>query len=195
MRATVQPAVADAPIDWDAGVLKALYGLVFSMPDREVAGVLVGVPPAGTETGLPFIRAAIPATQGYMPGQASLFLHQTWAQVHATMARHYAGLEAVGWYVSRAGQGTGLTEADVLNHRRWFARPDQVLLVVDSLTHHAAVYAWSGGQLVQLTEGAVARRYTRPPRSGFPLAGVGLLVVLGVALGIVAFVIAQALGG
>jgi len=195
MMATVQPSIAEAPVDWDAGVLKALYELVFSMPDREVAGVLVGVPPEGNATGLPFVRAAIPATHGFMPGQASLFVHQTWAHVHATMARYYAGLEAVGWYVSRPGQGTGLTEADILNHRRWFARPDHVLLVVDSLSHQAAVYAWSGGQLVRVTEGAVARRYTRPPRPGFPLAGVGLLAVLGVAIGIIAFVIAQALGG
>jgi len=192
---TAQPSIADAPVDWDAGVLKALYELVFSMPDREVAGVLVGVPPAGSETGLPVVRAAIPATQGFMPGQASLFVHQTWAQLHATIARHYPGLEAVGWYVSRPGQGTGLTDADILNHRRWFARPGQVLLVVDSVSHRAAVYAWSGGELVCVTEGPVARRYTRPPRPGLPLAGVGLLAVLGIAIGIIAYVIAQALGG
>ncbi len=195
MMATVQPSIVDAPVDWDAGVLKALYELVFSTPDRELAGVLVGVPSAGSETGLPLIRAAIPATQGFMPGQASLFVHQTWAQVHATMARYYGGLEAVGWYVSRPGQGTGLTESDVLNHQRWFARRDQVLLVVDSLSHHAALYAWSNGRLVRVTEGAVARRYTRPPRPGLPVAGIGLLAVLGIAIGIVAFLVAQVLGG
>lgn len=193
--ATVQPSIADAPVDWDDGVLKALYELVFSMPDREVAGVLVGVPPAGSGTGLPFVRAAIPATQGFVPGQSSLFVHQTWAYVHQTMARHYQGLEAVGWYVSRPRQGTGLTEADMLNHRRWFARPDQVLLVVDSAAHRAAVYAWADGQLVRVTEGAVARRYTRPPRPSFPFAGVGVLAMLGVAIGVIAFIIAQALGG
>ncbi len=195
MMATVQPSISDAPVDWDAGVLKALYELVFSVPDREVAGVLVGMPPAVSGTGLPFVRAAIPATQGFVPGQASLFVHQTWSQVHGTMARYYAGLEAVGWYVSRPGRGTGLTEADILNHRRWFARSDQILLVVDSLNHKAAVYAWSGAQLVRVTEGAVSRRYTRPPRPGFPIAGLGLLAVLGMTIGIIAFVIAQAMGG
>jgi len=158
-------------------------------------GVLAGVPPGGSGSGLPLVRAAVPATQGVMPGQASLFVHQTWAQVHATMARHYPGLETIGWYVSRRGQGTALTEPDLLNHRRWFSRPDQILLVVDSVSHRAAVYAWSGGQLAQLTEGPVDRRYMRPTRSAFPLVGVGILAVLGIAIGVLAFVIAQAFGG
>src|SRR5438105_1623989 len=105
---TVQASLADAPVEWDAGLLKALYELVFSAPDRELAGVLVGVPSEESSSGMPFIRAAIPATQGFIPGQASLFVHQTWAQIHATMGRHYPGLETVGWYVSRPGQGIGL---------------------------------------------------------------------------------------
>jgi hypothetical protein len=188
-------STADPPVEWDDGLLKVLYGLVFSAPDREVAGVLVGVPPEGSRTGLPLVRAAIPATQGFIVGQAALFVHQTWAQVHATMARHYPGLETVGWYVSRPGQGTALTQADALNHRRWFSRPDQILFVVDSTAHRAAIYAWGSGRLVKVTEGPIARRYTRPPRPRFPVAGISLLAVLGVALGAIGFIVAQALGG
>jgi hypothetical protein len=189
------PSVADAPVEWDHGLLKVLYGLLFSAPDRELAGVLVGVPPEGSHAGLPLVRAAIPATQGFIPGRAALFVHQTWAQVHQAMARHYQGLETVGWYVSRPGQGTGLTEVDVLNHRRWFSRPDQVLFVADSISHRAAVYAWASGRLVQVTEGPVAPRYTQPPRLRFPVAWISLLTVPGFALGAIAFIVAQALGG
>jgi len=35
------------PAEWDSELLKALYELVFSSTDREVAGVLVGSPSGG----------------------------------------------------------------------------------------------------------------------------------------------------
>jgi proteasome lid subunit RPN8/RPN11 len=189
------PARVETPVDWESDLLKALYDLLFSTPDIEVAGVLVGSPQNGSAGSLPLVRAAIPATQGYAPGQAALFEHQVWAQVNATMARYYAGLEVVGWYVSRPDQGTTLTAADVTNHGRWFARPDQILMAVDSRSHHAAIYGWTPDGLTQLSEGPVARRYTRPGRPGFPTAGVGLLVVIGIVVGALAFLVAQAIGG
>jgi proteasome lid subunit RPN8/RPN11 len=176
-------------------LLKALYELVFSVTDREVAGVLVGSTGESSESGLPVVRAAIPATEGFLPGQAALFTHQTWAHVHHTMARHYSGLEAVGWYLSRPGRGTTLTEADAANHVRWFGRGDRILLAVDSRSHRAAIYTLTGQRLVRVTEGPVARRYSRPPKPGVPAAGLALLSVVGVALGLMAFVIAQAIGG
>jgi hypothetical protein len=186
----------DQSAGWDSAVLDALYRLAFASPDREVAGVLVGdASPGASAAALPFVRAAIPATQGFVPGQASSFIHQTWAQVHQTMALQYAGLETVGWYISRPGHGTALAQADVINHARWFARPDQILLVVDSRSRRAAIYGWSGTGLRQLHEGPVARRYTRAPRPGFPGAGVALLTMLGVTIGTVLFLLAQAIGG
>jgi proteasome lid subunit RPN8/RPN11 len=188
-------AAPETPVDWDSDLLKALYDLVFSTPDHEVAGVLVGTRANGSSRGLPVVRAAIPATEGYVPGQAAMFEHEVWAHVNATMARHYAGLDVVGWYVSRPDHGTTLTAADANNHARWFARRDQVLMVVDSRTYRAAIYAWTADGLAQVSEGPVARRYTRPRRLGFPVAGVALLAVIGMALGALAFLIAQAIGG
>lgn len=185
----------EPPAEWDSKVLAALYQLAFATPDREVAGVLVGSVREGPRGGLPVVQAAIPATQGFAPGQAALFSHQTWAQVYDAMARHYRGLEAVGWYVSRPGQGTGLTDADIANHGHWFSRRDQILLMVDSRSHRAAIYVWSGRGLVRLTEGPVARRYTRPARPGFPYAGVSLLSVVGMAAGAIAFLVSQVIGG
>jgi hypothetical protein len=188
------PATLETPAEWDSELLRALYRLVFSAPDREVAGALVGSPPDGSAGDLPVVRAAIPATQGFAPGQASLFGHEIWAAIHDAMARHYEGLETVGWYVSRPGRGTEPTEADVANHRRWFARPEQVLLVVDSRSHRAAIYGWSAAGLVRYTEGPVARRYTRPAKPGFPLAALALLAVIGVVIGALAFLVVQAIG-
>lgn len=190
-----EAALAEPAPDWDSELLYALYQLVFSSPDREVAGVLVGSPADQSETGLPVVRAAIPATQSFVPGEASMFAYMTWAHVHEAMARYYAGLETVGWYVSRPGRGTGLTPQDVANHARWFGRPGQILLVVDSLSHRAALYGYGPGGLVPLTEGPVARRYTHPAKPRFPLAATGVLAVAGATCGALVFLIAQALGG
>jgi hypothetical protein len=188
--------IAEPPtVEWNSGVLGALYELAFAAPDREVAGVLVGLAPHQSPTGMPLVRAAIPVTQGFMPGQASLFVHQTWAQVHRTMGRHYPQLETVGWYVSRPGNGIAFTDADELNHSRWFAQPEQVFLLVDSVGHQAAVYGWRGNRLALLTDGTVARRGTGSQRHGTPAAAIGILIIIGAAVGAVAFILAQALGG
>jgi hypothetical protein len=191
---SLQPSVGGASTEWNTELLAALYELVFSTPDREVAGVLVGIGAEQTG-GLPLVRAAVPATQGFTVGQASQFTSQTWAQAHADMARYYQALEPVGWYVSRPGYGTGLMEADVVNHSRWFARPDQILLIVDSSTHHAAIYGWVAGRLTAVAHGAVTRRAGMRRRKRFPAAAVGLLIIIGITLGVICFIFAQTLGG
>jgi len=80
--------------------------------------------------------AAIPATEGFVPGQAAMFEHHVWARVTATMARHYSarGRRLV---CEQTRSGTKPTDADVLTHQRWFARPDQILMTVDSTAHEA----------------------------------------------------------
>ncbi len=192
---SLQPAAVEgAPSGWNTELLEAIYELVFSTPDREVAGVLVGI---GSERtgGLPLVRAAIPATQGFTVGQASQFNNETWAQVNGDMARFYQALEPVGWYVSRPGCGTGLTSADIANHTRWFSRSDQILLIVDSQTHHATIYGWVSGQLTPVAHGAVTRQPGMRRRRRFPAAALGLLIIIGTTLGVVAFIFAQTLGG
>lgn len=179
-----EPAGDSVP-DWAKGVLESLYEVAFATIDREVAGVLVGQPAAGSD--VPQIRAIIPAAEGYQIGQAAMFGHESWAHVHTAMSRHYAGLELVGWYISRPGNGTQMTDADMLNHQRWFARHDQVLLVLDSRSHRGALYAWSGDRLARISEGPVARRYTRPPRDSAPVAALILLTAFGILIGIAVF--------
>lgn len=191
MRATPDiGAVAESP-DWERGVLESLYEVAFSATDREIAGVLVGVPaPAGSPSS---VQAVIPASHGHTPGQAAMFSHETWAYVHQAMGRHYRGLEVVGWYVSRPGQGTALLEADLLNHQRWFTRADQILLVLDSRAYRGSLYAWANGGLRQVHEGPVARRYVRPGREGPPVAALCFLVVLGILLGAIAFLLVHSI--
>lgn len=172
------------------GVLSSLYEVAFSTPDREVAGVFAGNP--GPSGSLPGIHAVIPAAQGTGLGQAAVFGHDVWAVVHQAMARHYVGLEIVGWFISRPGHGTDPGPADLANHSASFGQPHQVLLVLDSRAHRGALYGWHEGRLFQLHEGPVERRWTRPPRPRAPIAAVTVLAVLGVLLGTVLFLLTQA---
>jgi proteasome lid subunit RPN8/RPN11 len=175
---------------WSDGVLASLYEVAFATPDREVAGVLVGT--VGGPGQPPQVRAVIPAAQGLQPGQASQFTHQTWAYIHETMGRHYAGLEVMGWYLARPGMGTELLDPDVANHQRWFGSPGQILLALDSRAYRGALYQRHGTAMTRLHEGPVERRYTRPAREGRPAAALMLLTVLGIALGSLGFLLYQA---
>jgi proteasome lid subunit RPN8/RPN11 len=181
----------DTSPGWESGVLASLYEVAFATPDREVAGVLVGTPAVDGHP--PTVQAVVPASQGIQPGQASQFNHETWAYIHDTMARHYGGLEVVGWYLSRPGMGTELLDADITNHQRWFTSPRQVLLTLDSRAHRGALYQAHDRRLVRLHEGPVARRYTQPqPPRGIG-AAVALLAVIGMALGALLFLLTQVL--
>ena len=191
-----EAALAVPAPDWDSELLYALYQLVFSSPDREVAGVLVGSPADQSETGLPVVRAAIPATQSFVPGEASMFAYMTWAHVHEAMARVLRGLETVGWYVEPTGTRNGSDPAGCGPTPRAMVAGRQGQILYNSVVgRRAALYGYGPGGLVPLTEGPVARRYTHPAKPRLPLAATGVLAVAGATCGALVFLIAQALGG
>jgi hypothetical protein len=167
--------------EWDEGVLQALYDAAFSKPGSEIVGVLVGQP---SHTSVPSrIAAMIPASTARYPDRAQLN-HQAWAYIHSTMARYYAGLDIVGWWVSRPGPGTELDQAELLAAGEWFARPNQFGFVFDSQHRQAALYGWDNGRYVRVGTGPVPRRLTRPGRTATsPLRPALMAFGLGVVLG------------
>ncbi len=172
-----------APPKWDEGVLHALYEAAFSKPGSEIVGVLVGHP---SRTSMPpRISAMIPASTARAPEHAQLN-HRAWAYIHSMMARHYAGLDIVGWWVSRPGPDTKLGDAELEAAAESFARPNQFGFVFDSLHRRAALYGWHEGRYVHIHEQLVPRRLTRAPaRVASPLrpalTAFGLGLVLGIA--------------
>lgn len=178
--------------DWSTGVLESFYRIAFSRPDAEVAGVLVGRPSHG---GAPRIEAVIPLSEAGMFGSSAAFSHEGWSYVHKTMARHYPGLEAVGWYVSRPGSGTELSMLEQQEHRRWFPQPYHVALVIDSTVFRGAVFGWQSGQLVELHEGPISMRHILPPHEGVPWGGYAVLVACGSVLGAGAYLLVSAAFG
>ena len=177
---------------WSGGVLESFYRVAFARPDLEISGLLVGRVGAGAPA---HIDAVIPLHEAGMVGSAAAFSHGGWAHAHDVMARHYHGLEIVGWYVSRPGRGTALTATEHANHERWFPQRHQVALVLDSAAHRGALFAWHGGRLVELYEGPVERRYTRAPRPRMPWRAYALLSAAGAAAGAASYVLSvQVLG-
>lgn len=174
--------------EWDEGVLQALYDAAFSKPGSEIVGVLVGHP---SRTSIPSrIVAMIPASTARYPERAQLN-HQAWAYIHSTMARYYAGLDIVGWWVSRPGPGTELDQTDLEVAGEWFSRPNQFGFVFDSRHRRAALYGWHGGRYVRVHEGPVPRRLTRPgTRVTSPLRPALMAFGLGVVMGVVGWLAA-----
>lgn len=186
---TITPQVVPG---WSGGVLESFYRVAFSRPDTEIAGLLVGRSAHGAPA---HIDAVIPLHEAGVLGAGAAFSHQGWSHAHELMARHYHGLEIVGWYVSRPGRGTALTPAEAADHHRWFPQPHQVALVLDSVSHRGALFAWHGGRLVERYEGPVERRYTRAPRPRAPWRGYTALTAAGAAAGAASYVLSvQVLG-
>jgi hypothetical protein len=146
---------------WDEGVLQALYEAAFSQPGTEIVGVLVGHPSSTSMP--PRIAAMIPASTARFPDRAQLD-HEAWSYVHATMARYYAGLDIVGWWVSRPGPNAELDVGELRAASESFSRPSQFGFVFDSHHRQAALYGWQGGRYVRIHEGPVPRWLTRPRR-------------------------------
>lgn len=181
--ATIAVGTTPRGPEWDDGVLQALYEAAFSQPGAEIVGVLVGQP---SRTSVPpRIAAMIPASTARFPERAQLN-HEAWAYIHSTMARYYAGLDIVGWWVSRPGPNAELDLAELMAAGESFARANQFGFVFDSRHRRAALYGWHDGGYVRLQEGPVPRQLIRPRATGArpqraALTAVGVGLALGVA--------------
>jgi hypothetical protein len=177
---------------WDEGVLQALYDAAFSKPGFEIVGVLVGYP---SPTSMPQrISAMIPASTARAPEHAQLN-HQAWAYIHSVMARYYAGLDIVGWWVSRPGPDTELGHAELEAAAESFARPNHFGFVFDSRHRRAALYGWHEGRYACIHEQLVPRRLTRAPaRVASPLRPALAAFGLGLGLGIAGWLAAGSPG-
>jgi hypothetical protein len=159
-----------------------LYEAAFSQPGAEIVGVLVGYPSRTTVP--PRIAAMIPASSARFPDRAQLD-HDAWSYIHATMARYYANLEIVGWWMSRPGPDAALARAELEAAGESFARANQFGFVFDSRHRRAALYGWHDGRYVRVHEGPVPRRLTRPQAAAAsPLRSAISAVGLGAAMGL-----------
>jgi proteasome lid subunit RPN8/RPN11 len=146
------PYVAD-------GVRKQICNHVFSSLEAEVGGVLVG---RLRTDGSPRITGSIPALEAEGARSRVTFTHDAWSRIHEVLDREFPGEDILGWYHSHPGFGIFLSEHDLFIHRHFFSRSEQIAVVVDPHSGREGVFAWQGGEIVKLAEGATLRPGERP---------------------------------
>jgi proteasome lid subunit RPN8/RPN11 len=150
------------------GVREQIYDHVFSSLDAEVGGVLVGSLRAD---GSPRITSVIAALEAEGARARVTFTHDAWSVIHATLDRDHPGEEILGWYHSHPGFGIFLSEHDLFIHRNFFARPEQIAIVVDPHAGSEGLFVWRDGEVVKAGEGPTLRPGRLPGKIERALAG------------------------
>jgi proteasome lid subunit RPN8/RPN11 len=135
-----------------------IYQHVFSNPDREVGGVLVG---SQIDAGVS-VRGMIPALEAVGERAAVTFTHDAWEIVHRELDRHFPDQQIVGWYHSHPGFGIFLSRDDLFIHESFFSERWQFAYVIDPIGLEEGEFRWGEGGVVE-----AGRRAILPP-AGFP---------------------------
>lgn len=141
------------------GVREQIYNHVFSSLDAEVGGVLVG---RLREDGSPRITTIIPALEAEGARARVTFTHEAWSAIHSTLDRDHPGEEILGWYHSHPGFGIFLSDHDLFIHRNFFARAEQIAIVVDPHAGSEGLFVWREGEVVKAGEGPTLRQGKLP---------------------------------
>ncbi len=179
----------------DPAVRTEIYEHVFSSPDAEVAGVLVGPP---RDDGPVVIEGRIEARDADNQVASVTFTHESWASIYEQLEREFTGLGIVGWYHSHPGFGIFLSDHDLFIHQNFFPGERQVAYVVDPLSAREGFFGWEDGEIEKLFEQPTARDPTTrggPPTGDGPgavtgsrgartLVGVAALILVGAILGV-----------
>lgn len=132
------------------GASEAVIEHVFSSPEHEVGGVLVGeIRQVPAET---IVRAAIPALQATSERASVTFTHDAWETVHQVLERDYPGQAIVGWYHSHPGFGIFLSQHDLFIQENFFSGPGQIAHVVDPQAGTEGLFGWRDGAIAPLIE-------------------------------------------
>lgn len=150
------------------GVREWIYDHVFSSLNAEVGGILVG---HVREDGSPLVTSIIPALEAEGGRSRVTFTHEAWSVIHATLDRDYPGEGILGWYHSHPGFGIFLSEHDLFIHRNFFARPEQIAIVVDPHAGSEGLFVWREGEVVKAGEESTMRPGERPEEVERALAG------------------------
>jgi len=139
---------------WRHGVRDAIYDHVFSSPDAEVGGFLLGS--VGDDAKLR-IAESRPAVAARMTATSVTFTQDDWADVLAHLERSEQEWRIVGWYHSHPGYGIFLSGFDLFIHQNFFAHAGQVAHVVDPIGGRDGLFGWRDGQVVKFAEHVTER--------------------------------------
>lgn len=181
------------PVEISREVREEIYEHVFSSPDAEVAGVLVGPP---SKSGPIIVSGRIEASDADNQLASVTFTHESWSAIYEDLEKNHDGMEIVGWYHSHPGFGIFLSDHDLFIHQNFFSGERQVAFVVDPLSAEEGIFGWDGGAVEKLSERPTDRKPvtreapTRPVATQAPsrrtrmLAGVIALLIFGAIIGV-----------
>ena len=150
------------------GVRERIYAHVFSSLEAEVGGVLIG---HLRDDGSPLVTDVIPALEAEGARARVTFTHEAWSTIHASLDRDHPDEEILGWYHSHPGFGIFLSDHDLFIHHNFFARPEQIAIVVDPHAGSEGLFVWRAGEVVKAGEEATGRQGERPEQIERALGG------------------------
>jgi proteasome lid subunit RPN8/RPN11 len=155
MTTQVHPLTID---DIPAQTREAIYDHVFSSPEIEVGGVLVGAVDAD---GRARVHGMIAALEAEGARASVTFTHDAWERILAIQERDFPDSPViVGWYHSHPGFGIFLSEHDTFIHRNFFREPYQVAYVVDPSDGSEGLFGWRGAKIEEIDKGRASSRAT-----------------------------------
>lgn len=86
-------------------------------------------------------------------GREDVLDYELWGRVSLTVDRSWPQGEIIGWYASRPGMKGKLTTNDADTHRRFFANPSQIMIVIDPAIQHGAAYHLDGEHFMLVDQG------------------------------------------
>lgn len=115
--------------------------------DRELGGVLLGIPEERNEGVHLAITAMLKAKKTAVDKTTLTFTHETWNQIHHEIDILYPELKIVGWFHSHPGRGVSLSNYDLFIQQKFFNLPWQVTYVVDPVNKENGFFAWEGDEI------------------------------------------------
>lgn len=124
----------------------SVYEHVYSSPDREVGGVLVG---ELINNNTLAITGVIPALDAVGGAAEVTFTHESWESIHRELDDRYPGKQIIGWYHSHPSFGIFLSDQDMFIHENFFSEWWQIAVVVDPIRNEEGFFFWRGGKVAQ----------------------------------------------
>ncbi len=130
----------------DEPALRAAQAHALSSPRREVAGVLIGLPPEKQPDGryVVHIMDTIIAKYTVMQGASVTYTPESWRYMNDKLHERYPDETAVmvGWYHTHPGFGIFLSGMDQFIHQNFFTQVWHVALVLDPHAKTSGFFCW-----------------------------------------------------
>lgn len=117
-------------------------------PEIPFAGLLIGHPLSGPDRRFLLVTDVFPFSIPPEDEGEIRFSPQLFDELHAAWQERAEGGYVVGWCHAAPKRGIALSSFHRFSHHRYFPRPWQVVLIVDSEHRASLLYHWKGPELV-----------------------------------------------